>query len=133
MSFYDFYNDAIDLRKSGDLPGAEQKLKKAIEMAPENHNCWNLLSMVLMEQGKMADAEAAYSKTIEMFPSFDIVDPNSPNAYKAMEAQLGRIYFNRGKIRIREINQKEAGIKDWEKAADLGNLEAIEGLVEFYP
>lgn len=130
MSFYDFFNKSIDQQREGDLAGAEESLKTAVKMAPQNHNCWNRLSIVPMEQKKWIEAEAAYSTTLEIFPSFDIVDPNSPNALKAMKDQLGRIYFNRGFIRIKQLNQKKTGIADWEKAVDFGNPDAIQGLSE---
>ncbi|MBN1592985.1 MAG: tetratricopeptide repeat protein, partial [Candidatus Coatesbacteria bacterium] len=57
-------------KRQGDLPGAEQELKTAVELWPESPNYHYLLAKVLLQNGDLQGAEAENRRALVYWPHF---------------------------------------------------------------
>lgn len=62
--------------RSGDLPKAEESLKKALQLNPRHPIAHNELGMVYRRQGKFSEARKSYEKALELFPTFHFAQRN---------------------------------------------------------
>ena len=88
---------AFDLLEAGDLDGAIVIFDGLLVLNPEDASIHAALGSVLHEQGKLAEAEAAYDTALQL-------DPNAP---------LARV--NRGELRCKRGDR--AGLDDLSVAA----------------
>jgi Tfp pilus assembly protein PilF len=58
------------LGSSGDLPGAEQAFRQAVQREEGNAQYAYNLGLVLMRQGRAADAAEAFRRTLALQPRF---------------------------------------------------------------
>ena len=65
-----YINLAIAYQKTGDLPAAEENLKKALAINPDHPVANNEYGLVYRRTGRFAQAKAIYEKTLERSPSF---------------------------------------------------------------
>lgn len=56
--------------KTSELDKAEASLKRALELQPQHPIAWNELGLVQRRQGKLAEARAAYEKSLAAAPGF---------------------------------------------------------------
>ncbi len=63
---------AQTLRKNGDLNGAIETLRAALEIKPDGISLWQSLGDVLRQNGDLAEAQTAYSTAISLLPAPDI-------------------------------------------------------------
>jgi len=63
---------ALNLRKNGDLIGAIETLRAALEIKPDGISLWQSLGDVLRQNGDLAEARDAYTKSIALLPAPDI-------------------------------------------------------------
>lgn len=59
----------IALGKSGNFPEAEKSIRVTTERIPRHVEAWFWLGLALEQQGKRAEARAAYQKVVELAPS----------------------------------------------------------------
>ncbi|SFI36021.1 tetratricopeptide repeat protein [Planctomicrobium piriforme] len=83
----EMYDAAIQLKNSGDLPGAVAKLEELAAMAPEHSDTRAALAVYLQRLGKFEEAIEHAKKVCELLP-------NDPFSY----TQLSVIYVKCGKI-----------------------------------
>lgn len=72
--------------QAGDLPGAEQLYRRALQAAPEDPEALYLLGTACAAQGKVGEAEACYRKVTEVRPNIAEVH----NSLGVLFAQQGR-------------------------------------------
>jgi Tfp pilus assembly protein PilF len=65
-----YINLAIAYRETGNLPLAEENLKKALALNPEHPVANNEYGMVYRKTGRFPEAKAAYEKTLEKHAMF---------------------------------------------------------------
>ncbi len=63
---------ALNLRQNGDLDGAIQTLRAALEIKPDGISLWQSLGDVLRQNGDLAAAREAYTASIALLPAPDI-------------------------------------------------------------
>ena len=63
---------ALNLRENGDLDGAIETLRAALDIKPDGISLWQSLGDVLRQNGDLAEARAAYSESINLLPAPDI-------------------------------------------------------------
>ncbi len=63
---------ALNLRQNGDLDGAIETLRAALEIKPDGISLWQSLGDVLRQNGDMAEARDAYTESIALLPAPDI-------------------------------------------------------------
>lgn len=126
MTFVDHCNKAMELRRAGKAAEAFEHIEKATELNPHDYHSWFEKAMILEDLGKLALAEEAYSECLKAYPKPEVVDEHSPNAQKYYDNFLGSIYFNRGILRIWDLEKEEEGKQDWLKAIECGHKEAEE-------
>ncbi|MFZ4507096.1 MAG: caspase family protein [Fimbriimonas sp.] len=64
-------------RNDGRLPDAENSLRKAIKLEPENIAALNLLGMVMVDQKRFADAITTFEKAIALSPNNAVLQNNA--------------------------------------------------------
>jgi tetratricopeptide (TPR) repeat protein len=99
----------------GDKEGAEQRLKTVLADNPEHRLAHDLLGLVYMEQGKLAEAEQEFVRQIE-------INPKSSVVYR----QLATIRNRQGDVKG-AINALEQGLE-----ALPGNAGLLVGLAGIY-
>jgi tetratricopeptide (TPR) repeat protein len=82
--------------KIGEDALAEQELRKAVELYPLNPDSRNHLGALLLEQGRIAEAEEQFTASINSMPSMDAFDG------------LGDINFDRGRRDLAEKNYRDS-------------------------
>jgi len=82
---------ALNLRQNGDLEGAIATLRAALEIKPDGISLWQTLGDVLRQNGDLAEARDAYSKSIDLLPAPDI-------------AAAWRLYYARAIVEHRADN-----------------------------
>ncbi len=65
-----FINLAMAYQKVGDLPSAEENLKKALAITPEHPVANNEYGLVYRKTGRFKEAKTAYEKTLQRQPAF---------------------------------------------------------------
>ncbi|MBK8810928.1 MAG: tetratricopeptide repeat protein [Acidobacteria bacterium] len=92
-------DNAIRLLEQRDFAGAEAEARNAVKLSPRSAVAFNVLGIVLDEQGKSADALTAFSTAIKLAPTF--ISPKN---------NLGRLLANQGKL-AEALAQFEAVLK----------------------
>lgn len=62
-------NCARALLEMRDLARAEERVRRSVELAPEDPGAWNVLGRVHLENGAVPEAEDAFSRALEIEPS----------------------------------------------------------------
>jgi Flp pilus assembly protein TadD len=61
-------NSARALLETRDLAQAEERVRRAVELAPEDTGAWNVLGRVHLTNGALAEAEDAFARVLEIQP-----------------------------------------------------------------
>lgn len=83
----EMYDEAVQLKNSGDLPGAIAKLQELVSQYPDDANAYSALAVYLQREGKFDEAIECAKKVCEL-------SPNDPFSF----TQLSVIYVKCGKI-----------------------------------
>jgi len=84
---HEMYDEAIQLKNAGDLPGAIAKLKELAEVAPDHIDTHSALAVFLQREGRFEEAIEHAKRVCELSPA-------DPFSY----TQLSVIYVKCGKI-----------------------------------
>ena len=68
--------EAIELATAGRWQEALEVNTECIEVSPEDYGAYNRLGKALMELGQYLDAQAAFSRTLELLPTNSIAKKN---------------------------------------------------------
>ena len=66
----DDFNGGVEAQARGDFPAAAAKFRSVIEADPNVVEAWNNLGISLLRQGKVADAKAAFGRTLALDPGY---------------------------------------------------------------
>lgn len=83
----EMYDEALQLKNAGDLPGAIAKLRELVAQYPEDVNAYSALSVYLQREGQFEEAIEYAKKVCEL-------NPNDAFSF----TQLSVIYVKCGKI-----------------------------------
>jgi tetratricopeptide (TPR) repeat protein len=68
LDAYSFLRAGMANERTGDYPGAERSFRRGLELEPENVDLHNAMGWTLFQQGKSAEAIAAYEKALALDP-----------------------------------------------------------------
>ncbi len=78
-----FYNVGVSIfNQKGDMNAAASALEQAVQLKPDYAKAYEMLGYVRLNQGKVPEAKAAFSKFLELAPN----DPNAADIKKTVGA-----------------------------------------------
>ncbi len=128
-----FFNNGLQLHDGGDLDGALDNYRKAIEADPRHVVARNNLGMVFIDMEDLDGAEAALVETLRVDPSYAEAYNNLGYVYRRRAAELDAVWAYDNFLRLEPGAEDAERIRRWaesirEAQGEPGIPEALQSL-----